>query len=219
MNLPARGTTTAALLLVVLCGFPRESRADYIFMPFIGGTFAGSTTHLTGLSEGEQSDVGVDVRDESESSQRVIFGGSAGWLSSGLLGVEGEFAYAPGMFQRDAERVPPGLVYDGSVMTFTGSVIVAVPQSVTGYSLRPYAIGGIGLIHTSLNYDEVFDTVNDNSLGFNVGGGAIGFLTRRTGVRFELRHFRTFQREPSEFEEVGPRVSFWRFTMGVVVRR
>jgi hypothetical protein len=204
-------------LLVVLCGFSSEASAEYLFIPFIGGTFAGSTTHLTGLTA--ESDAAVNVRGESESSQRVTVGGSAGWLSSGILGMEGEFAYTPGMFQRDAAFFPPGLVYDSSVMTFMGSVLIAVPQSVTGYSLRPYAIGGIGLIHTSLDYDEVFPTVNDNSPGFNVGGGAIGFLTRRTGVRFELRHFRTFEREPSEFEELGPRVSFWRFAVGVVIRR
>jgi hypothetical protein len=209
LNLTARAATVAALLLVVLCGFPCESRADYLFIPFIGGTFASSTTHLTGL---EQTEGG-------EGSQRVTFGGSAGWLSSALLGIEGEFAYTPGLFQRDPERIPPGLVYDSSLMTFTGSVIVAVPQSLTGYSLRPFVIGGLGVIHTSLNYDEVFDTVDDNSLGFNVGGGAIGFLTRRTGVRFELRHFRTFEREPSEFGDVAPRVSFWRFAVGVVIRR
>jgi opacity protein-like surface antigen len=219
LSLTARAATAVTLLLVVLCGVPRESRADYLFIPFIGGTFGGSTTHLTGLFEGDQSAAAVDVRDESESSQRVTVGGSAGWLSSGLLGIEGEFAYTPGIFQRDAERAPPGLVYDSSVMTITGSVIVAVPQSVTGYSLRPYVIGGLGLIHTKLNYDEVEPSVDDKSLGFTVGGGAIGFLTSRTGVRFELRHFRTFEREPSEFGDVGARVSFWRFAVGVVVRR
>jgi hypothetical protein len=208
LNLTARAATAATLLLVVLCGFPHETGADYLFMPFIGGTFAGSTTHLTGLEQSEGS----------EGSKRVTFGGSVGWLSSGLLGIEGDFAYTPGLFQRNAERLPPGLVYDSSVMTFTGSVIVALPQSVTGYSLRPYVIGGLGLFRTSLNYDEVFPTVDDNSLGFNVGGGAIGFLTRRTGVRFELRHFRTFAREPSDFGDVGPRVGFWRFTVGVVIR-
>jgi outer membrane protein with beta-barrel domain len=206
LNLTARAATAATLLLVVLCGFPAESRADYLFIPFIGGTFAGRTSFLTGLEQGG-------------GSQRVTFGGSAGWLGSGLLGVEGEFSYTPGLFQRNAEQIPPGLLFDSSVMTFTGNVLVAVPQSVTGYSLRPYVIGGLGLMRTSLNYDEVFPTENDNSLGFNVGGGAIGFLTRRTGVQFELRHFRTFAREPSEFGDVGPRVGFWRFTVGVVIRR
>jgi opacity protein-like surface antigen len=209
LSVATRSATAAALAFaVVLCGGAREARADYLFTPFIGGTFAGRTVFLTG-------------REEGVGSQRLMFGGSVGWLSAGLLGIEGDFSYTPGMFQRNAERaIPEGFVFDSSVTTLSGSVIVAVPQAVTGYSLRPYLVGGVGLIQTDINYDDVFPTVDDNSLGFNVGGGAIGFLTQRTGVRFELRHFRTFDREPNELSlEVLPRLSFWRFTVGVVIRR
>jgi opacity protein-like surface antigen len=94
-----------------------------------------------------------------------------------------------------------------------------VPLVLTGYSLRPYAIGGIGLIRSSITLIALLDSVDDNSLGFNVGAGAIGFLTPRTGVRFELRHFRTLQRQADLAGEVSARLSFWRFTAGVVIRR
>jgi hypothetical protein len=215
LTVTGRIATTAALACaVVLCGSLREARADYLFIPFIGGTFAGRTAFLTGRLEDLTGQL------EAGGSQRPTFGGSAGWLSSGLLGIEGDFSYTPGMFQRDTERLPPGFIYDSSVITLSGNVIVAVPQAVTGYSLRPYVVGGLGLIQTHFNYDDVFTTVDDDSLGFNVGGGAIGFLTPRTGVRFEVRHFRTFDREPNEATlEVLPRLSFWRFTVGVVIRR
>ena len=211
MNLTARAATIATLLLVVLCGSPREARAQYLFTPFIGGAFAGRTSFLTGLEEGLGS--------------HLIFGGSAGWLGTGVLGIEADFAYIPGFF--DGEILGGALgdfVESSSAMTLSGNVIVAVPQRLTGYSLRPYAVGGAGLIHSGIFYDDVFATVDDNSLGFNVGGGAIGFLTPRTGVRFELRHFRTFDREVNEASgelsgERLPRLSFWRFTVGVVVRR
>jgi hypothetical protein len=195
-------------MAVVLCGFRREARADYLFVPLIGGTFAGRTAFLTG-------------REQGAGSRHLTFGGSAGWLSSGILGIEGDFSYTPGLFQRDTEAAIPGLIYDSTVITLGGSVIVAVPQRVTGYSLRPYVVGGLGLIHSNINYDDVFPTAADNSLGFNVGGGAIGLLTPRTGVRFELRHFRTFEREVNEarLDELLPRLSFWRFTVGVVIRR
>ena len=201
MNLTARAATIATLLLVLLCGFPSATRADYLFMPFIGSTFARETVFNIGA-------------EPDESSKHVIFGGSASWLSAGILGVEGEFAYSPSFFK--VER-PESNILESHLLTLTGNVIVAVPLSVTEYSLRPYAIGGVGLIHSSIRY-LLPPHDNDNSLGFNVGGGAIGFLTRRTGVRFELRHFRTFEREPSDFGDVGPRVSFWRFTVGAVVR-
>jgi hypothetical protein len=192
LNLTARAATIATLLLVVLCGFPSATRADSIFMPFIGSTFARETVFNIGA-------------EPDESSKHVIFGGSASWLSAGLLGVEGEFAYSPSFFK--VER-PGSDIQSSKLFTLSGSVIVAVPLSVSEYSLRPYAIGGVGLIHSGITYD-LQSPVDDNS---------IGFLTRRTGVRFELRHFRTFEREPSDFGDVGPRVSFWRFTVGAVIR-
>jgi hypothetical protein len=204
LNRTARTATTATILLAVaLCGSPREARADYLFVPFIGVAFGGSTAFLN-LEQGA-------------GSSQLIFGGSAGWLSPGVLGFEGDFAYAPRFFERDNQA---GVILSSNVTTLTGNVIVAIPQSVTGYALRPFLVGGVGLIHSGINYDEVFPTVDDNSFGLNVGGGAIGFLTPRTGVRFELRHFRTFEREANEASgEVSARLSFWRFTVGVVIRR
>ena len=38
------------LFAVVLCGSAREARADYLFMPFIGTTFARQTTFFTGTA-------------------------------------------------------------------------------------------------------------------------------------------------------------------------
>jgi hypothetical protein len=201
LNLTARAATIATLLLVVLCGSPRDARADTLFMPFIGSTFARETVFNIGATP-------------DESSKHVIFGGSASWLSTGILGVEGEFAYSPSFFKVEN---PESNILGSKLLTLSGSVIAAVPLSVTEYSLRPYAVGGVGLIHSDIRY-LLPPNDNDNSMGFNVGGGAIGFLTRRTGVRFELRHFRTFEREPSDFGDVGPRVSFWRFTVGAVIR-
>jgi hypothetical protein len=201
LNLTARAATTATLLLVGLCGFPRATQADYLFMPFIGSTFARETVFSIGA-------------EQDESSKQVIFGGSASWLSAGIFGIEGEFAYAPSFFKVDN---PLSDIQSSKLFTLSGNVVVAVPLSVSEYSLRPYAIGGVGLIHSGISYD-LRAPVDDNSLGFNVGGGAIGFFSRRTGVRFELRHFRTFEREPREFGDVGSRVSFWRFTVGAVIR-
>jgi hypothetical protein len=193
------------LLVVVLCAFPSPSRADYIFTPFIGSTFAGRTA-FANLEQGA-------------GSSHVIFGGTGGWLSSGVLGVEGDFAYAPRFFESDGTLIPAS-----SMMTFSGNVIAATPLRITGYSLRPYLIGGLGLIHSGITYAAVLDTivqpVDDNSLGMNIGVGAIGLLSPRTGLRFELRHFRTFDREVNEASgETDAKLSFWRVTVGVLIRR
>lgn len=202
MNLTARTATLATLLLVVLCGIPRHAAADYLFTPFIGGSFAGDTTFVTGVEQGT-------------SSTKLIFGGSVGWWTPGILALEGDFSYAPRYFQRDTFLDP---ILDSSALSLSGNVIVAVPQSVTEYSLRPYLIGGLGILRSSIDYAILLDPVRDTSLAMNVGAGAIGFLTARTGVRFELRHFRAFEREPDLMGERVPRLSFWRATVGVVIR-
>jgi hypothetical protein len=199
----ARTGATTILIVVVLCSSGRKAQADYLFTPFLGGAFGGGTAFLN-LEQGA-------------GSAQLIFGGSATWLSRGLLGVEGDFAYAPRFFERDN---PAGLILGSNATTLSGGLIIAVPLSVTDYSLRPYLVGGMGLMHSGITYSGgVLDPVEDNSLGLNVGAGAIGFLTPRTGLRFELRHFRTFEREINQASGIlGPRLSFWRATVGVVVR-
>jgi outer membrane protein with beta-barrel domain len=200
-----RGRTTAAVLVAILCARAVPAHADYLFTPFIGGAFAGSTVFHTEQPSGSMESSGT----------HLIFGGSAGWLSSGILGVEGDFAYSPRFFERDGL-----IVLASTVATVSGSVIVATPLRVTGYSLRPYLIGGLGLIHTGITYTAILDPVDDNSLGMNLGAGAIGLLSPRTGLRFELRHFRTFSRDVIETTgEHNARLSFWRVTFGVVIKR
>ena len=199
----ARAATAATGLLVVLCSFPSKGWADYLFVPYIGGAFAGKTAFLN-LEQGA-------------GSTQLILGGAVGWLGSGILGVEGDFAYAPRFFERDNQA---GIITGSNALTASGSVLLAVPLAVSQYGLRPYAVGGLGLIHSGITYIPPTPPVGDNSLGFNVGAGAVGFLTERTGVRFELRHFRTFERQANEASfEVLQRLSFWRFTAGVVIRR
>ena len=198
--LPRTGRATI-LVAIVLCSLAGRADADYIFNPFIGTTFAGKTT----FSDLEQA----------ADKAHVIFGGGAGWLSSGVLGAEGDFAYVPRFFESN------NLLISGStVLTSSGSVMVATPESVTGYSLRPYLVAGLGLIHTGITYQAITSPVDDNSLGMNIGAGAIGLVSQRTGLRFELRHFRTLSRGMKEATaEEGARLSFWRVTVGLVIRR
>jgi len=209
------GRATAIAFVVVLCGLAAPARADYLFTPFIGGAFAGKTVFHTDLPSGSTESLGT----------HLVFGGSAGWLSSGILGVEGDFAYAPHFFERDGgipgSTVPAAsIVLTSRIATVSGSVIVATPLRVTGYSLRPYLIGGLGLIHTGITYTAILDPVDDNSLGMNLGVGAIGLLSPRTGLRFELRHFRTLSRDAIETTgERDARLSFWRATIGVIIKR
>jgi len=75
-----------------------------------------------------------------------------------------------------------------------GNAVLTLPRRWTEYGLRPVVSGGLGVMHVSvLDTGGVFP-VSSNLAGFNVGGGAVGFLTKRTGLRFDARYFSSLHR-------------------------
>ena len=195
--------TVLLLLLAALAPAAEARAADWMFTPFIGTSFGTETSFLI-LETG------------AASSAQLIFGGSAALLSRGVFGVEADYAYAPRFFERDNRA---GNITGSNVNTLSGSVIFALPLSVTRESLRPYAIAGLGLMHAAVQDAVNFSDVRENMLGYNVGGGAIGMISPRTGLRFEIRHFRSVENAPNVLTgEDSARLSFWRATVGVVIR-
>jgi hypothetical protein len=180
---------------------PASASAEWLIWPYIGLKFAGSTT----LPDLEQA----------ADNTNLTIGGSITILGEGILGVEGDVGYSPRFFERETEQI---IIASSSVSTVTGNVIVAVPRSVTRESLRPYALGGIGLMHVGI--DDVLDFAPDrNFLCLSIGAGAIGAVSQRTSIRFELRHFRNLTTEDEESVSFGrTRLSFWRATVGVTLR-
>lgn len=202
-----RAGRLAVLTAMVLCLTVAEARADWLITPFIGATFAGQTIHL-------------DLEQGAGSTQ-VIFGGAGAWLTDGVIGFEADFAYAPGYFERD---IRTGLVMNSYLYTLTGNVIVTLPLSVTRESLRPYVTGGLGVMDAHL--EEIFNVfpgeieqLERASAAINVGAGVIGFVTRNTGARFDLRHVRSLVRDESLLTGTRrTKLSFWRATAGVTLR-
>jgi hypothetical protein len=197
---PAR----ARILVLLFALSPSVASADWLFIPFIGGTFAGSTP--------------IPDFEGGASSTQAVYGGSAGWWSQGIIGVETEFAYSPRFFETNNR-----FVTDSNVITWGGNVVATMPLTVTRESLRPYLVGGLAWMHMSLNEGaEIFPEffAARNSLAVNLGGGAVGFITPDVGVRFDLRHFRSFEHgaNPVTLENESL-LSFWRATVGVVIRR
>jgi hypothetical protein len=99
-----------------------------------------------------------------------------------------------------------------------GNVLFAVPKRITRDSLRPYATVGIGLIHAGIQDLLNLQPVDSNLLGMSFGGGAIGRLTNRTSVRFDVRHIRSIGRVAGEAPAFGdPQLSYWRATAGIAL--
>jgi hypothetical protein len=188
-------------LIVLLSAAP--ARADFLVTPFVGVTFGAETGFL--------------ILDETAiASKDLMFGGSWGWVSDQVFGAEGEVAFAPGFFKAED---PEGLVTANSVSTLFGNVIAALPVSISQEGLRPYLVGGLGVVRIRLDDLLGLASVPDNSLALQLGAGALGFVNERAGLRFDLRHIRSLARTTHPITlERSSKLSFWRASVGVAIR-
>lgn len=202
-----RIVSACIFLLVIL---PAPAAAEWHFTPMVGWTFKGATD----IIDSEQNAVGRTHKH---------LGGTISLLGGGIVGAEAVFIWTPSLFQGD---VGLETVDQDNSMSLMGNVIVTTPRRWTEYFLRPYFSGGIGLMHASVTQirqptGPVFDPVNLDALGYNLGGGAIGFFTERTGVRLDFRYHSTFRGAEDDIS-TDPDTSYLRymtFSVGVVIRR
>jgi hypothetical protein len=181
---------------------PVAASADWFITPFLGIKFASSTS-IVDLEQGA-------------SNPKMTLGVSATILSDRILGIEGELGYSPRFFERSGTS---DLIARSNVTTLFGNVVFAVPRAITRDSLRPYAVAGVGLIHVGIDDASGILPVDTNLVGIGIGGGALGRLTNRTSLRFEVRHIRNLA--PTT-ESVVPdfgvtRIKYWRATVGVAL--
>jgi opacity protein-like surface antigen len=128
-----------------------------------------------------------------------------------MLGFEGDF----GRVNRGANS----LVLKSNVTTLMGNVVVAVPLSVSGYGLRPFASAGSGLMRATTR--DLADVVSfhRNLFALNVGGGVIGPLSDKRAVRFDVRYFRNIRTVgEGGLIENRPSLSFWCASAGFMFK-
>jgi hypothetical protein len=179
---------------------PVTSWADWHLKPFLGVTFGGETTFI--------------AVERAAGGRKLSFGVNTVWLGN-IVGVEADLAHGPGFFQEDNDE----FVLGSSVTTLTGSVVLTLPREMTRYTLRPYVVGGAGLMRVRI--DHFFDTFNltDTFPAMNVGGGATGFLSDRVGLSWDVRYFQTLGGSEDRGFSIGKeRLSFWRAMMAVAIR-
>jgi hypothetical protein len=191
----------AVALLLCFCAPAADARADWLITPFIGTSFAGETTFL--------------ILEEVAGS-RMTVGASVALLGAGIFGVEADVAYTSKFFEGDD---PLGLVLSNHVTTLSGNVLLAAPLALTRESLRPYLVGGLGLLQARLRHAGGVLPLNEDRLGLSLGGGAIGFVTDFTGLRFDVRHIKAISGSDGLLARPGvSRLSFWRATAGLTLR-
>jgi len=171
-------------------------------MPFLGTAFAGETTF-------------VDL-EQGAGQTKIAIGASVALLSDGLFGLEADFGHSPRFFKGD---LPVLLVLNSRVTTLSGNVMVAAPLGLTRESLRPYVVGGLGLMQARAEDALRVFVLEKNLLGLTLGAGAIGMVTPFTGVRFDLRHLHAVTGDRGLLARAGnSRLSFWRASVALTLR-
>ena len=190
-------------LILLLGAVPRPAHAqDLQFIPYLGFTFAGSSSLLGDLEQGS-----------TESASAI--GGSVSIVSTGWFGVEGDIGYLPGFFERgDRQLVKPG----SFVTSLTGTAIITLPLAITRESLRPYFVAGGGLMWAEAEDNLGAFPIRSTMPALALGGGAVGFLSNTVGVRFDLRYLRSLGEGEDVVIGTGPRVKFWRAGIGLVLK-
>jgi opacity protein-like surface antigen len=158
----------AALTVAALLASPSKARAEGFISPLIGFNFAGDAAcpNIQGC-EDKRTNYGVAL-------------GAAG----NIFGFEEEFAYAKDFF-----GTSPALK-NTSVLTVMSSVMLAPKIG----PVRPYFLTGVGLIKTHTEFTSTsLLTTDNNSFGWNIGGGVHVTVAPHIGVRGDIRYFHTFQ--------------------------
>lgn len=193
-------------LFILTLGVAAPASADVLLTPYLGVTFG------TGVDLG-------DLVDFDEFDKKTTYGGTLTWMGAGFIGLEIDFGVTPDFFEVTADGVEDTL--DTKVTSFMGNLVVGIPLGgQQGFGFRPYGSGGIGLLRSRLGPTELFDDIDRDDLGLDVGGGAYLFFTNNVGLRGDLRYFRSLTGEDDEDEFlIGlRRLDFWRGTVGITFR-
>jgi opacity protein-like surface antigen len=189
------------LAVPVMAGTAAPAHAQWVVTPYLGANVAGDVEHGKGGP-----------------------GGSVGYFA-GRLGFEFD-ARRYQHFFNDSEifpldpAAPPNCIpdevrgpctdIDTDAMGFMGNVVAPIRiQGATRW--RPYGTAGLGLIRAWTNEEDR----HQNNFGFNIGGGVMVSLSKRVGLRGDLRYFRAFADENKSDGVLSRDYDFLHVSFGV----
>ena len=193
-----------ALCGVIALGSARSAHAEWHFTALTGFTAFGNTSLVD--AEG------------GTGKRHGHLGGSVSLLGSGIFGAEVVSIWTPGFFEQDG----PDQIDSSRAITAMANVVLTTPRRWTEYGLRPFVSGGFGLMHAhAFSETQNIFPIDLNTVGMNIGGGAVGFLSERTGLRFDIRYHSTLNRPDDEdVPSIGAEhLRYMTFSIGLVFRR
>jgi opacity protein-like surface antigen len=179
----------AATVLLVSMAAP--ARADGFISPFVGFNFGGDSSNCASITSCEE--------------KRLNWGVSLGTVN-GVFGFEEEIGYASQFFG----KTPGG---DNAMLTLMSNLMIVIPAG----PIQPYGIIGLGLMRSHAQFNTSSLSLDNNSLGWDIGGGLNIFLGRSIGVRGDVRRLKTLQ-DVTLGVFGNDKVEFWRASAGLVFR-
>lgn len=155
--------TVLFICLLMLLAAAAPSRAQGFISPLIGYDFGGNS----GCPQ-------ISNCEDKRTNVGVAFG-----AMGKILGFEEEFADAKNFFGSVGDQ-------SSSVITLMSNLMI-VPAIGP---VHPYVLGGLGLMKTHVEFTraDVLSTDN-NSLGWDIGGGVTVLFSPHVGIRGDIRHF------------------------------
>ena len=197
MSFNGRSLATHRFLLTMAAiGFIGTASPGYaqgFISPFVGYDFGGDAkcAQLSGCTD-----------------TRLNVGVALGAMGS-LIGFEEEVGYAPDFFGS-------GTGLNSSVLTVMSNLMLAPKIG----PVRPYVLAGTGLMksHVELKTASILTTDN-NTVGWDVGGGVMGMISGHFGVRGDLRYFHSFKDlTVLGFTLENSKLNFGRASVGAVLK-
>jgi len=173
---------------------PLQARADGFVTPWVGSAFGSNI-------QNGQTSLGV----------------SAGGMGAGIIGGEVDFGWSPSFFGTKSD------FGNNTVMNLMGNLIIGVPIGGThGAGVRPYVVGGVGLLRTQIDGGTVAKvSSSDNMFGWDAGAGVMGFFSDHVGLRGDIRYLRGVSDLTTNVASIdvnGDKLHFWRASIGVTFR-
>ena len=176
---------------------PGPAQADGWIAPFFGVNFEGSTP--------------VDTKPKT-------YGIGIGSMGGGIFGFETELSVSPDFFGESDDV----LLGDNNVLTWMGNVLIGVPVGgQSGFGVRPFFTGGVGLIRRRVETAGALLDVSSNDFGYNLGGGVMVFFSNRIGIRGDYRYYSNFSTSDFGLDFLGEEAdefSFSRVSGAFVIR-
>lgn len=182
----------STLTVALIMGTAAQVRAQVFINPMLGANFGG-VSGCPKLNNCENKQTNLSV--------------SAGKLGT-IFSAETEVAYSPKFFGEAA-----GL--SSNVLTVMGNVMFGPKAG----PLRPYILGGLGVMKTHFELRTSSLLTNDTAFGYNIGAGAFVFVSDHFGLRGDARYIHSFPDVTiAGFTLASSKLNYSRVSAGVVFK-